>query len=260
MEITFLGTCSGTEPMPNRKHTSFVVQHRGGIYWFDAGEGCSYTAYLAGIDLFSTQSIFISHVHIDHVGGLANLVWTMHKLQGRNKDSSRSLAGRTIPVFIPNLNVWQGVLQVAGGPADFCPEFTLDANPYLDGIIYEKNGLKVTALHNRHLGEPDDGKPWQSFSYRIEAEGRVLVSSGDAADVREMEPLLEGCDLFIMETGHHNVEDVCAYLRGTADIGKLGFFHHGRAILADGDGELEKARDILGDKVFIADDGMTVEV
>ena len=262
MEITFLGTCSGTEPMPDRKHTSFVVQHRGGVYWFDAGEGCSYTARLAGIDLFAIQSIFISHVHIDHVGGLANLIWTMQKLEGRNEDSWRSLAGRTIPVLIPNLNVWTGVLEVVAGPsASFDPDFTLDADTYIDGVIYDRNGLKVTALHNRHLGEPDGAKPWQSFSFRIEAEDRVLVSSGDAADVSELEPLLDGCDLFIMETGHHKVEDVCAYLKeAPVKIGKLGFFHHGRAILADPDGELRKAREILGDGVFIADDGMSVEV
>ena len=262
MEITFLGTCSGTEPMPNRKHTSFVIQHRGGIYWFDAGEGCSYTAHLAGIDLFSIQAICISHPHMDHVGGLANLIWTMQKLNGRHKDSSRSLAGKTVPVLIPNLNVWTGILQLLGGPTEsFHPGFTLDASTYQDGIIYNQNGLKVTALHNRHLGDPEDGKPWQSFSFRIETEDRVLVSSGDVADVSEVEPLLHGCDLFIMETGHHQVEDVCAYLKDApVEIGKLGFFHHGRAILADPDGELQKARAVLGDKVFIAADGMTLEV
>ena len=63
MKITFLGTCSGTEPMPNRKHVSFVIEHAGAVYWFDAGEGCSYTAHLAGIDLLSTRAVFISHTH-----------------------------------------------------------------------------------------------------------------------------------------------------------------------------------------------------
>ena len=66
MKLTFLGTCAGTEPMPGRRHTSFVVEDKGRVYWFDTGESCSYTAHLANIDLLSTRAIFISHTHMDH--------------------------------------------------------------------------------------------------------------------------------------------------------------------------------------------------
>lgn len=263
MKLTILGSCSGTEPMPDRQHTSFVVEHAGGVYWFDAGEGCSYTGHLAGIDILSIRTIFISHPHLDHVGGLVNLIGTMRKLNGRNDDPARSLTGRTVPVFIPNLNVWSGVLQVLAGPADtFEPEFSLDASTYGDGVIYDQNGLKVTAHHNRHLGEPEPGRPWQSYSFRIETPQKCLVFSGDVKETAEVAPLLHGgCDLFLMETGHHRVEDVCAYLHESGtEFGRLGFVHHGRAILADPEGECEKARSILGDRVFIADDAMAVEV
>ena len=44
MKLIFLGTCAGTEPMPDRKHASFVLEVGATLYWFDAGEGCSYTA------------------------------------------------------------------------------------------------------------------------------------------------------------------------------------------------------------------------
>jgi hypothetical protein len=64
-----------------------------------------------------------------------------------------------------------------------------------------------------------------------------------------------------METGHHKVEDVCNYLKNSGkNFGQLGFIHHGRAILRDPEGELRKAHGILGDKVFIADDGMVLEM
>ena len=42
--------------------------------------------------------------------------------------------------------------------------------------------------------------------------------------------------------------------------GRLIFTHHGRAVLADPDGEQRKARAILGDCVRVADDGMRIEV
>lgn len=69
MKLHFLGTCSGTEPMPDRKHTSFAIETGDRLYWFDAGEGCSYTAHLMGLDLLSLCKVVISHPHMDHVGG-----------------------------------------------------------------------------------------------------------------------------------------------------------------------------------------------
>ena len=280
--------------MPNRRHTSFVIEHQGGVYWFDAGEGCAHTAHLLGVDLQAVQAIFISHVHMDHVGGLANLLWAMQKLgtgagerQGVmvSRDSPWSLSGKTVPVFIPNMNVGRGVLDVLAGPTGrFRADFSVDAHSFGDGVIYEENGLRVEALHNRHLGEPPEGETWQSFSFRIEAEGKSVVFSGDVADVSEPGPLLDECDLFLMETGHHRAEDVAAYLKESQkDVRRLGFVHHGRAVLADPDGELRKARavlvgsggglqtggaplgeldrlDKLDKRVFIADDGMSVDV
>ena len=262
MKLIFLGSCSGTEPMPGRKHTAYVIQHEGGVYWFDAGEGCSYSAHLSGIDLFSVKGIFITHPHIDHTGGLANLLWTMQKLEGRYGDADHSLRDVSLPVLIPSLSVLEGALAVAGGPgARFEPSFQIDGRTYADGPIFDDGQVRVIAQHNLHLGRPGDGEPWQSFSFRVEAAGKVFVTSGDVGDVSELDPLLGDCDLFIMETGHHKVEDVCKHLRSEGFFkGRLGFFHHGRAVLADPDAELAKARAILGDDVFIAEDGMAVDI
>ena len=144
MKLTFLGTCSGTEPMPDRQHTSYVIESDDGVYWFDAGEGCSYTAHLLGIDILAIRALFISHPHLDHVGGLVNLLGTMRKLEGRNTDPARSLAGRTIPVFIPNLRVWNGALSVLAGPKESLhPGFETDAQTYTDGLGFDDGVLKV---------------------------------------------------------------------------------------------------------------------
>jgi len=54
---------------------------------------------------------------------------------------------------------------------------------------------------------------------------------------------------------------VCAWLMGCGlEFGRLGLFHHGRAVLADPGAELAKTR-VLGEgRAFVAEDGMTVEV
>jgi ribonuclease Z len=260
MKITFLGTCAGTEPMPDRRHTSFVIERGGKVYWFDAGAGCSYTAHLLDIDLLTVRAVFISHTHMDHIGGLANLLWDIRKLDGRQSDPQRRMAGKHLDLFIANLQVWQGIMQfLQGTEGQFAVDFTLQAQPYADGVVFDEDGFKVTALHNQHMGVPAAGEAWMSHSFLVEADGKRVVFSGDIKDVSELAPLLVDCDLLLAETGHHKVEDICVYAR-EKQVQRLGFLHHGRAILADPQGEAQKAHSIFGERVFLAEDGMHIDL
>jgi ribonuclease BN (tRNA processing enzyme) len=258
MNVTFLGTCSGTEPYPDRHHSSFVIEHRDSIYWFDAGETCSYTAYLLGIDLFATRAIFISHTHMDHIGGLPNLLWTLRKLNTIAEPEARRLSSKTVKIYLPDLAVWRGIMQLLKGTeGDFALDFQLEPSRVEDGLIFDEDGLRVIALHNRHMGTPQAGERWQCFSFRVEANGQSLVYSGDVKNIRELDLLLDDCDALLMETGHHAVEDICHYLKEAhKPVGQLVFTHHGVPILTDPAGELQKARAILGDRVSFAYDGM----
>ncbi|MDD6563518.1 MAG: hypothetical protein PUF08_00410, partial [Clostridiales bacterium] len=64
MKFYIFGSCSGTEPFKGRHHTAWALELNGRIYWFDAGETCSYTAHLMGVELLAVSDIFISHPHM----------------------------------------------------------------------------------------------------------------------------------------------------------------------------------------------------
>ena len=263
MKLTFLGTGSGTEPIAGYRHVSFTIEHANQFYWFDAGESCSYHGHLAGIDLLRVAAIFISHTHMDHVGGLANLLWNMRKVSSLTPDPKRKLTGKNVRLYFPDPEVWQGFETVLKGTeGGFELDYTLDVRHYQQGVIHaDPQGLRVTALPNRHRGEPRPGESWRSFSFRVDAGGRSVVFSGDVKHISELEPLLDQCDLLLMETGHHDVASVCHYLRQRErTIGQLGFIHHGRAILADPEAELRKARGIFGRNVFVAREGQQLDL
>ena len=252
MKLSILGSCSGTEPFENRHHTAFALTLGDRIYWFDAGETCSYTAHLMGLDLLSVSDIFISHPHMDHVGGLGNLLWTVRKLSKVKKQQPHH---GDLHIYIPNMETFEGVLAILknseGGYQN--PYQTL-AHPVLDGVLLENNEIRVTAMHNLHLKEPADGV-WRSFSFLIEAEGKRIVYSGDVKDLSELSPwLTEGCDLLLMETGHHHPDEVCGRLLAEQyPVKRPGFLHHGRDILNHHDEMLEKCRALTPSVIFFED-------
>ena len=73
-KIRFLGTCSGTEPMPGMHHCSLIIEVDGVNYWFDGGENCAHAAHTGGVNVMNTRALFVSHPHLDHTGGIANLL------------------------------------------------------------------------------------------------------------------------------------------------------------------------------------------
>lgn len=243
MKIYILGSCSGTEPMPGRHHTSVALEINDRIYFFDAGENCSHTAHIMGIDLLRITDIFISHTHMDHIGGLANLLWNIRKLTFVKCELPRY---GDICIHIPNLKIFDALMGLLSGTeGSFRCEYKNNAEKISDGVIFKNEDVEVTALHNLHLKQDENG--FRSYSFCIKAEGKKIVYSGDIKDFTELsEFLCDGADVLLIETGHHSAVEICKTIKeNKISIGKVLFMHHGREILYDADGVLEKIKAIL---------------
>lgn len=227
-KIYILGSCSGTEPMPGKHHTSFILETGDRIYWFDAGENCSFTAYNLGIDIMKTRAIFVSHCHYDHIGGFCGIIRNMAKLNNRYKTP---LADGKAMLYVPKKELYDalyGYLKVASGSAkEF--ESLIDYKVIEEGVIFDDGNVKITAFGNYHIRKEDDR--FVSYSFKIETEGKTIVYSGDVKTPNDLDAAMNGgCDILLHETGHHTVSDVCKYAE-THGAKKLVFMHHGREIL-----------------------------
>lgn len=113
---------------------------------------------------------------------------------------------------------------------------------------------------NHHLAH-EEGSPWRSFSFRIEVQGKKIFYSGDTRLEDLADTVLEETDLLMMETGHHQIKDVCDFLKKCGKKPKkLLFIHHGVEVLKNPDWAKQEARTQWGSDAAIAEDGMTIQL
>ena len=83
MRIVLLGT-SAAMPTLTRGLSATAVVREGDVFLFDCGEGTQIQLMRAGVKRSRIHSIFIGHMHGDHLYGIAGLLSTMN-LDGREE-------------------------------------------------------------------------------------------------------------------------------------------------------------------------------
>ncbi len=191
MKVQFLG-CGDAFGTGGRFNTCFLVTASQRRFLIDCGASSMVAMRKYGIDPNGIDTVFLTHLHGDHFGGLPFMILDA-QLYSRRTAPLRlvgppGLADRltaAMEVFFPGSS---GVeRKFATEIVEFEPG-TGDA-----WKAYERNGVRATPSLARH----GSGAP--SLSLRFECEGRVIAYTGDTEWTDALIECGKAADLFIAE-------------------------------------------------------------
>jgi ribonuclease Z len=202
---------------------------------FDAGRGVATRLVQAGVPITDYGYIFITHLHFDHTGGLADLLFAAWN-KARNK---------TIHVYGPkgteamvkhlfeayDRDIWYRLSET-----ELTHEKLVDIREMVKvhdvgpGVVSENSGWKVIAAdvdHGHGLGLNRD--EWACLAYRVESDGKSVVISGDAVYSPSLISLSKDADTLVMccylsgeEIRDHDTELIARYvLNSSLEAGKI---------------------------------------
>lgn len=235
LQVTFLGTASGL-PAPDRFGQTVVVTAKDGAddpprhYLLDVGDGASSLLMRHGISHCDIAVIFISHMHADHHGGLAQVIKTAMHTQ-RTKPLAVIAPGEGIAPLQAYLAASYLLEPFLGFKLNWIPIDESVGSP-----IALDHGAHLTAYANNHLR--GYGRRLEKLSladnYRLESYSAALVIgslrvvyAGNLAGARghdELAPFVEPCDMLITELAHTDPRELGRFLKGRS-IGHTAVAH-----------------------------------
>jgi len=244
LKLVFLGT-SGSFPSKDKMCPAILVEDN---FLIDCGEGAVHRLLNLNVNLDEIESVFVSHIHADHISSLPMLLWTMW-LQGRK--SKLTIIGP------PNIQeVTESLLQLMGtSPKRF--SFT---------IQYKKiNGSEdlggFAVLPVKH------GVP--TFAIKI---GDKFVYTSDTAPYELLINFAKNCKLLVHETTfpdemkeeahihYHSSPSDAATIASKANVEMLSLFHIPPPFQNLEEKFIKQAKKYFNGKVFSAEDLQTIRI
>ena len=210
-KLITLGTGGGPLPRGDRAQSSNLLLVNGQPYLIDMGDGVTRRLAESGTSFLKVNQIFITHLHNDHMAGLATFL-----------DTSWQYAKRTaIDVYGPvgTQSVVKGAIQYMTEDAQIrvtegkvVPlEKVFVGHDKKAGLIFQDDNIKVFAIENTHYHlSPEESRKHQSFAYRFETKDTCYIFTGDTGPSTEIEQFAKNCDVMVAEVG--KVEEVIAVM------------------------------------------------
>jgi ribonuclease Z len=197
-KVTLLGTGVPT-PRPERFGPSTLVEAGERKLLIDAGRGATIRLYQLGVPLGRIDALLLTHYHSDHTCGIPDLWLTgwLGSYYARRTKPFRVIGPVGARMLMSNLEKAYGAdikIRIEDERLPLEGVATVVEEFHQDGIVYDKNGIKVIAFEVDH---GDAIKP--AYGYRIEYNGRVAVISGDTRYNANVIKHGTGADLLVHE-------------------------------------------------------------
>jgi ribonuclease BN (tRNA processing enzyme) len=278
IDLVVLG--SGGPGAAGRAASSYLVSIDGvPRVLVDAGPGSFVRLGEAHLTLADTDTVLLTHLHIDHVGEIPGLfkaravsasgpivfnVWGPTGSPGQNQDA----------YFPSTRGLMQQLFGAKGAYAylrDFSSPMTILAHDILAPVkdaeshtILKQSDLSVIAIAGHHGDAP-------SVIYRIEHAGKSITFSGDidAQGLPALRKLAQGTDLLVFNSvvldppdsppvlySLHTPPHAIGELAKTAGVHRLLLSHLSPATAGEHDQVLTSIRENYAGPVSFAEDGM----
>ena len=191
MRVTLLGT--GT-PFPRRGQAAagVLVEAGGHRMLLDAGPGTPANFTSLQIPFDEVDKIFLTHHHVDHIGGLDQF-WIGGWTYGRRRPLRVWGPPGTEDIVAHLRGIYEWDIETRRRVFDTLRGSEIEAVDYGEGVIWEEEGIRVTAFEVVHT------PPHNTFGLRIDYAGRSVVFSGDTKKCDALIARARGVDLLIHE-------------------------------------------------------------
>jgi ribonuclease Z len=196
--VTLLGT-GVPIPSPDRFGPSTLVEAGDQKFLIDAGRGATIRLYQLNIPIGRIDVQLLTHYHSDHTACLPD-VWLTGWLEshfGTRKTPYKVIGPTGAKRLMENLErAYADDIKIRTADEKLpLSGIATDVTEYdRDGLVYDKNGVKVIAFEVDH---GDVIKP--CYGYRIEYGGRVAVFSSDTRYNQNVIKYGKGADLLVHE-------------------------------------------------------------
>ena len=263
VQVTLLGTGSPALSA-DRMGPCTLIEAGTERLMFDAGRGCAIRLAQARVPWRDLTRVFLTHLHADHTFALPDL-HIMGWLLGRTdplevhgpSGTSEMMTSMTRAVE-PDI-----ASRLKSVPTRKPPAYrSTEIQP---GVVYERGGVKVTAFDVPHSISP-------AFGYRIDADGRSIVLSGDTRYSEALIRHAQGVDVLVHEvvfgaataeqeqiTNGHTTPEQAARVFAAAKP-RLAIYSHLILFGASADDVVAATQKVYGGRVEMGTDLTVIEV